>query len=222
MAAEGFLLSLWEKPIWEGVSPYLNPLDGVWLRTASVEWNVAGTYGSHGELSFFLIQKEPAMGPVGETFSPFFNADIRTSLFSADVLKKCALIALHVIVEEGRGGEDGCQAPELGEEWKMGCPKSPMCESEGEAWSEDENASSGGSREGNVRNDALHVIGLYGPGDKVSLFLHDRELAKVALSCRMALDMLCQELNGPWWRARRYRKALCHSKKSLSLIVNGL
>ena len=49
-----------------------------------------------------------------------------------------------------------------------------------------------GSREGNVGNDALHVIALYGLGGKISLFLQDWELAKVALSCRMALDMLCQ------------------------------
>ena len=42
-------------------------------------------------------------------------------------------------------------------------------ESEAEAWSEDKSVSSNGSREGNVGNDALHVIGLYGPGDKVSL-----------------------------------------------------
>ena len=59
-------------------------------------------------------------------------------------------------------------------EWKMGCPKSPMWESEGEAWSEDESVSSNCSREGNVCNDALHVIGLFGPGDKMSLFLEDR------------------------------------------------
>ena len=44
-------------------------------------------------------------------------------------------------------------------------------EGEGEAWSEDENTSSSGSREGNVCNDALHVIGLYGPGDKIHFFL---------------------------------------------------
>ena len=80
----------------------------------------------------------------------------------------------------------------------MGCRKSPMRESEGAALSEDENASSSGSREGNVCNDALHVIGLCGPGDKISLRWEDWELAKVALTCHMALDMLCQELNGPW------------------------
>ena len=51
----------------------------------------------------------------------------------------------------------------------MGCPKSPKWESEGETWSEDEGASSTAPREGNMCNDALHVIGLYGPGDKVSL-----------------------------------------------------
>ena len=45
-----------------------------------------------------------------ENFSPFFNADIRTSFFSAGVLDRCALIALHSIAEEGRGG-DGCHAP---------------------------------------------------------------------------------------------------------------
>ena len=57
-----------------------------------------GSYGPHGELFFFLIQKETATEQVGETFSPL-DADIRTSLFSA--LKKCALLALPVIAEEG-------------------------------------------------------------------------------------------------------------------------
>ena len=46
----------------------------VCLRTASMEWNVPGKYGPHGELVFFLIQKEPATVPDGETFSLFINA----------------------------------------------------------------------------------------------------------------------------------------------------
>ena len=50
--------------------------------------------------------KEPATVPGSETFSPFFNADIRTPLFSADVLKKCALIAFHLIAEEGKVTEN--------------------------------------------------------------------------------------------------------------------
>ena len=108
-------------------------MDSVCLRTASMEWSVPGRYGLHGELFFFLIRKEPALAPVDETFSPFCEADIRTSPFSAEVLKKCALIALHLIAQEGRGEVDGCHAPGLGDEWKVGCPKSPMWESEGEA-----------------------------------------------------------------------------------------
>ena len=188
-------------------------MDTVCLRTASMEWNVPGKYGLHGELLFFLMQKEPATEPVGETFSPFFNADFRNPLLSADVLKKCALVALHIIAEEGEGG-DGFQVPCSGDEWEMGCPKSPMRESEGEAWSEDENASSSGSREGNVCNVALHVVGLYGPGDKISLFLLDWELATVALSCHMALNILCQEMHEAWQVVCRCQKARCHSKKA--------
>ena len=63
-----------------------------------------GKHGPHGELFFFLIQKEQAIAPNSETFSPFINPDIRTLLFSA-VLKKCALIALHIKAEEIRDGE---------------------------------------------------------------------------------------------------------------------
>ena len=57
---------------------------------------------------------------------------------------------------------------------------------------------SSGSRGGNASNEALHVIGLYGLGDKISLFFKDWELARVALSCSMALDTLCQEMPEVW------------------------
>ena len=90
IAGVGFLQSLRDKPTWEGVWPYLDPMDSVCLRTASMAWKKSSTCGHY---FFFLIQKEPATVPGSETFSPFFNADIRTPLFSADVLKKCALIA---------------------------------------------------------------------------------------------------------------------------------
>ena len=42
-------------------------------------------------------------------------------------------------------------------------------------------------------HDALFVIGLHGSGDTLALFLQDWEVAKVALSCHIDLDMLCQE-----------------------------
>ena len=70
-----------------------------------------------------------------------------------------------------------------------------MWESEGEAWS-DESVSSGDSREDTLCNGALHVIGLYGPGDKVSLSLLEGVGAcEVASSCHMDLYMLCQEMH---------------------------
>ena len=36
VAAVGFLQSLWEKPIWEGVWFYLDRMDSVCLHTASI------------------------------------------------------------------------------------------------------------------------------------------------------------------------------------------
>ena len=67
---------------------------------------------------------------------------------------------------------------------------------EEDAWRSDSGSSvsSSDSCEDNMGNDALHVIGLPGRGDKISLFLQDWEIAKVALRCHMALVMLCQEM----------------------------
>ena len=59
-----------KKPIWEGVWPYLDPMDSVCSRTASMEWNVPGKYWPHGDTFFFLTRKEPATLPDGETFKP--------------------------------------------------------------------------------------------------------------------------------------------------------
>ena len=199
MAGVDFLRSLWERTIWEGVWPHLNPMDRVRVYAQHPRSGTCqGRTGRTASSFFFLIQKEPAMVSGSENVSPFFNGDIRTPLLLCGCPQEVRAYRLALIAEEGRDG-DGCHVPGLGDEWKMVCPKSPMWESEGEAWSEDERVSSSGSREGNVGNDALHVIGLYGPGDKISLFLKDWELAKVALSCHMALDMLCREVHEAWW-----------------------
>ena len=58
----------------------------------------------------------------------------------------------------------------------------------------DSSFSSSSSSENNVGNGALFVIGLHGSGATIDHFLQDWEVAKVALSCLVALDMLCQEL----------------------------
>ena len=72
----------------------------------------------------------------------------------SEKVKACALIGLHMMAEEN-------------------------------AWRSDSGSSksSHGSCEGNVGNDALHIIGLHGSSDTVSLFLQDCDVAKVALTC---------------------------------------
>ena len=97
-------------------------MDSVCLRSASTVWSVPGKCGPHGELFFLQIQKELVTLPGSETFSLFFNADIRTPLFSADVLKKRALIALHVIAEEEET-EKLDVVPWSGERMENGLPK---------------------------------------------------------------------------------------------------
>ena len=44
---------------------YLDPMDSVCLRTVSMEWNVPGKYGPHGEL-FFLPGSEEAGDGAGQ------------------------------------------------------------------------------------------------------------------------------------------------------------
>ena len=58
----------------------------------------------------------------------------------------------------------------------------------------DESEASEDDQTDNVSNEALYVIGLQGSGDKDSRYPQDWVVAKVALSCSIALDMLCQEL----------------------------
>ena len=83
-----------------------------------------------------------------------------------ETVKACALIGLHMVIEENSGrSENGSSM------------------------------SSSSSDENNVGNDALFIVGLHGSGDTIALFLQDWEVAKAALSCHTATDMLCQELH---------------------------
>ena len=42
--------------------------------------------------------------------------------FSAEIVKACALIGLHVMTEENALGSDRDSSPDLGDMWKYGCP----------------------------------------------------------------------------------------------------
>ena len=82
--------------------------------------------------------------------------------------------------------------------WRYGCPKSPDWDSDGKSLSGSEGLSSSDFREHSVGSLALHVIGLNWSTEKVSLLLEDWELARVALSCHVALDLLCHEMHKAW------------------------
>ena len=158
------MLPLWEEVLW----PFLSAWDCVRLRTTSTQWNVPGRYGPSGELFFFLLEKEPMvlreLIRLGPSIQP--HGELLLLLMQ----KKLAFVPDSEAFNSFIG--DGFLVPEL--------------KGESEAL-EDEQGD-------NVSNEALYVIGLHGFGDKISLFLQGWEVAKVALSCHIALDMLCQEL----------------------------
>ena len=171
--------------------PCLDRKDCVRLRTAAVEWNVPMKHGPYGELFYFLIQKEPMPGK--ETVDSFFEPDfcrrfskVVVSNFVVDYLADEGMKPSDVIVL-GSGGTREFDGPET-----------LLRESVAEALSENESLSTISFRQNNVCNIALQIIGLDGSDDKMALFFKDRELAKVALSRHIALDMLCHKMHDTW------------------------
>ena len=86
------------------------------LRTASTHWNVAGKYGPHGEVFFFLIQQESVAS----------NEVLPNPSVSAETLKACALIGLHLVAAEGEVGSSGSQSPDLRRRVEIRLPKKPV------------------------------------------------------------------------------------------------
>ena len=105
----------WEGPFRDGVWPCLDPWDGVRLHTASTCWNVPGKCELHEELFFFFIKKEPVVASNDVSPNPFV---------SAETLKACALIGLHLLSAEGEAGSSGSQSPDLGDV-EIRLPKRP-------------------------------------------------------------------------------------------------
>ena len=66
------------------------------------------------------------------------------------------------------------------------------------SWTESEGTSSFGQCERNVESLALNVVERDWSGEHISFFLKDFILARVALSCHNALDLLCQETHEAW------------------------
>ena len=54
------------------------------------------------------------------------NEVLRNPYVSAEMLKACSLIGLHLLAADYEVGSSGSQSPDLGDMWKCGCPKSPI------------------------------------------------------------------------------------------------
>ena len=148
----------------------VDPWDVVGLHTPASTWNVLKEYGPYGDLFFFFFKKEQLV--------------LRKMDFGhcipVETIKTCALCGLHMVAEEDM--------------WRYECPKNPDWNSDVGVWTRSEGTSSSEMYEHNVESLALEVIGQNWSGEMVSLFLEDWELARVALSCHLAPDLLCQEM----------------------------
>ena len=153
---------MWKKLLW--VRVWSDPWDSARLRTASTHLNVPGKYGPHGELFFFLLKKEPMVLSELVEFGP---------CFSAETVKACALIGLHMMAVEIALRSDRDSSPD-------GCPKYPF-------WSDDnleeergEDASSVEYYEHNVDNLVIGVVGHHWTSEVIALFLDYWEVGRVA------------------------------------------
>ena len=80
----------------------------------STHWKVPGKYGPHGELFFFLLNKEPMVLSELVEFGP---------CFSAETVEAFALIGLHMMAEENALRSDSDSSPDLGECGSMAAVK---------------------------------------------------------------------------------------------------
>ena len=111
---------------------------------------------------------------------------------SAETLKVCALIGLHLLAADDGAGSSGGQSPDVGDMWRYGGTATLRHGLKSDGTSSLEKC------EYNVESLALNGVEQDQSGEKNSLFLEGWELARVALSCHTALDMLCQEMHEAW------------------------
>ena len=89
-------------------------------------------------------------------------------------------------------------SPDQGDRERYGRPKSADLDDDVESWTESGGASSSEQCEYNMESSSLRVMVQDQSGEKVCLFLEDWELARVALSCHIVVDMLCKEMHEAW------------------------
>ena len=98
-----------EGPFWEGVWPCMDPWDSVHLLERP------GKVWAACRALFLSIKKEPVVATKNVSSNSFV---------SAETLKACALVGLHLLATEGAAGSSAGQSPDLGDTWRQGCPKS--------------------------------------------------------------------------------------------------
>ena len=89
---------------------------------------------------------------------------------------------------------DRDSSPHLGQMWKHGWPKSPVWRGDNCKGERSEDTSSEAYYERNVDNLAIEVVGHNWSSEVISPFLEDWEVGRVALSCHLSMDLLCQEM----------------------------
>ena len=129
-------------------------------------WNARGKYGPHGELFLFLGKKEQVAAS---------NEVLPNPCVSAETLKACVMIGLHLLAAEGDARESGCQSPDSGDMWRQGCPKSPEWIS---SCSASETSLGCEVYEPNNECRAIHVIGQDWSSEVVALFPEIWELGR--------------------------------------------
>ena len=103
--------NMWERNFGEGVWPCLDPWD-----SGAPARSVQGKVLSRTANSFFLIKREPVASN---------NVPSNPSCLSAETLKVCALLGLHLLAAGSEAESSGSQSPDLRGMWRQGCPVSP-------------------------------------------------------------------------------------------------
>ena len=173
-------LSRWSKCLWNHLGELRRDKNCSRPLSSSSDWHIcwlrAGTQQQRRP-------KAPSLHPgVVVEFGP---------CASAETVKACALTGLHMMAEEKALWLGSDFSTDQGDMWRNVCPESPEWISSGRT----SEASCGLEfYEHNVENTAIEVIGEDRSSNVVALFLKGWELGRVALSCHMTMEHLCQEM----------------------------
>ena len=111
--------------------------------------------------------------------------------FSAETVKACALIDLHMTAVKMPFGQTGILLLTWEKCGSMAAQQGPVWSDDGLEEERGEDTSSVEYYEHNVDNLAIEVVG---QSEVITLFLDIREVGPVALSCHLSMDLLCQEM----------------------------